>query len=709
MKLALSLTLLLLCLSVKWGFAQVDSPGPASPAPLILTRPLQEVDATQGFEVLEDSTDRLGFEAIEHSQEFKPISEISFPFPLGHRMWARATLINPYDFDQRVFFYTNSTDSVAVYLFTKNGIDSVQTGNYVSWRARSTYFGNPVGVSITIPAQDTAALYVLMRELAGVGPNFRPRFYDSYLWFTSYFSRSYVSTLIIGLFLGGLAIMLGYNLVLFFSVRIKTYLFYALYLFSIIISLHFEVVVREFAVLSFSNYQLNRLIILIGLNGASMFYLLFGRSFMDTPRLTPVWDKILLGMVGFRILIILAGAVAFLVFDEPIFTQFGIFWYGVEGLIILVYFYWLIKARSQVAWFFIAGSVLIFGGGFAPVFMANIMNVPFNVPNFLLTSILLEILVFSLGLGYKMRKQQEDKLEAEQKLNRELQKVNTAFGRFVPHEFIQSLGHESVLDVQLGDQVEKEVTVLFADIRKYTTLAEQMTPGENFRFLNAYLGRMGPLIQAHQGFVNQYYGDGIMALFMSGADDALKAAIGMSMVLKQYNREREVKGRMPIKIGIGIHSGPLMMGIIGDTLRLEAGVVSDTVNTASRMEGLTKHFGVQILLSETTQGQLSEGEFHLRPLGKVRVKGRQQATMVWECYDTDQPDVLRTKDSQRADYSAVLEAYWSANFAETLRQLEPLLEVSPKDPVLNYYQQLAKQYLTEGPPEAWNGVEYIPG
>ena len=108
---------------------------------------------------------------------------------------------------------------------------------------------------------------------------------------------------------------------------------------------------------------------------------------------------------------------------------------------------------------------------------------------------LLEILVFSLGIGYKMRRQQREKLEAERDLNRELSKINTAFGRFVPHEFISSLGYDSVVDVKLGDQVKKEVTVLFSDIRGYTTLSEQMTPAENFRFLNAYLGQLGPVIQ----------------------------------------------------------------------------------------------------------------------------------------------------------------------------------------------------------------------
>ena len=156
-----------------------------------------------------------------------------------------------------------------------------------------------------------------------------------------------------------------------------------------------------------------------------------------------------------------------------------------------------------------------------PVVLASQLGWTLQPAKFLLPALTLEILVFSLGLGYKIRRQQRDKPVAERSLNQELTKINTAFGRFVPHEFIQSLGHESVIQVKLGDQVEKTVTVLFSDIRDYTSLAEDMSPAENFRFLNGYLGRMGPIIQQHGGFVNQYYGDGIMALFLNEAEDAL--------------------------------------------------------------------------------------------------------------------------------------------------------------------------------------------
>ena len=169
--------------------------------------------------------------------------------------------------------------------------------------------------------------------------------------------------------------------------------------------------------------------------------------------------------------------------------------------------------------------------------------------------------------------------------------------------FLKTLGRESILDVSLGDQVEKNVTVFFSDIRDYTSLSEQLTPQQNFLFLNNYLGRVGPIIKTNRGFVNQYYGDGIMALFMdanSGINspkDSVLAALEMHRELYQYNQERIEKNRIPINIGIGIHTGPLMLGVIGDEKRMDVGVVSDAVNTAARMEGLTKHYGSTTIVS----------------------------------------------------------------------------------------------------------------
>ena len=121
----------------------------------------------------------------------------------------------------------------------------------------------------------------------------------------------------------------------------------------------------------------------------------------------------------------------------------------------------------------------------------------------------------------------KNELLARIKTHIRLAKINAAYGRFVPHDFLRFLGHESIVDVRLGDQIQKEMTVLFSDIHSFTTISETMTPQENFSFINSYLSRVSPVIRAHQGFIDKYIGDAIMALFPESADDAIMAAVEM--------------------------------------------------------------------------------------------------------------------------------------------------------------------------------------
>ncbi|MCB0853905.1 MAG: response regulator, partial [Bacteroidetes bacterium] len=248
-------------------------------------------------------------------------------------------------------------------------------------------------------------------------------------------------------------------------------------------------------------------------------------------------------------------------------------------------------------------------------------------------------LVEGLSYGandYVVKPFSKDELLSRIKTHLNLYKISKSTARFVPNEFLRSLGYETITEVRLGDQVEKDVTVFFSDIRSYTTLAETMTPAQNFKFVNAFSGRMGPVIRKYNGFVNQYLGDGIMALFLKSPDDAVKAAIEMQREILTYNKERKQHERRPIKVGMGLHTGSLIMGIIGDNLRTDAATISDTVNTASRMEGLTKFYGANLLVSETTLAQLKDpNQFNYRYLGRVRVKGKKQSVGVYDFFDGD--------------------------------------------------------------------------
>jgi two-component system sensor histidine kinase ChiS len=143
---------------------------------------------------------------------------------------------------------------------------------------------------------------------------------------------------------------------------------------------------------------------------------------------------------------------------------------------------------------------------------------------------------------------------------REVERIAAASARFVPREFLSVLQKESIVDVELGDQIQHEMTIMFADVRSFTTLSESMSPKENFDFINSLLNHICPVIREHHGFVDKYTGDGVMALFPRQADDAVQAAIAMRKQLAHYNQERQAQGQLPVKIGIGLHSGLLMLG-----------------------------------------------------------------------------------------------------------------------------------------------------
>ena len=284
-----------------------------------------------------------------------------------------------------------------------------------------------------------------------------------------------------------------------------------------------------------------------------------------------------------------------------------------------------------------------------------------------------------------------------------LNAIHRATSRFVPSEFVKSIGKESITDVKLGDYAEKEVSVLFSDIRDYTTLAESMTPHQNFKFVNAYVGRMGPIIKENHGFVNQYLGDGIMALFPESPEGALDSAIEMQRALSLYNKRRvEEKGFKPLSIGIGIHTGPLIMGIIGDTKRNDPAVISDTVNCAARVEGVTKNFGANIIISGDTLNQIENpADFNFRFLGRVRVKGKQKSIEIYECIDGDSIHKISLKLETKKHYDQGISLYYDGQFNEASTAFQWVLYKNPGDTVAQYFNERAKKYAVLGPPEDW--------
>ncbi|MEO9511511.1 MAG: tetratricopeptide repeat protein [Flavobacteriaceae bacterium] len=287
--------------------------------------------------------------------------------------------------------------------------------------------------------------------------------------------------------------------------------------------------------------------------------------------------------------------------------------------------------------------------------------------------------------------------------------IHRATSRFVPSEFVKSVGKDSITDVRLGDHIEKNVTVMFSDIRDYTTLSESMTPEQNFKFVNAYVGRMGPIINENEGFVNQYLGDGIMALFPHQAEHALDAAIEMQRTLALYNKRRiEEKGYQPIAVGIGLHTGPLIMGIIGDTKRNDPAVIADTVNSAARVEGVTKHYGANIIISESSLKSMKDSSgFNFRYLGKVKVKGKKKAMGIYECIDGDPIEIISLKLETLKEYNKGVTLFFEENFGKANTVFEKIIAKNPSDSVSQYFIEKSLEFSSKGVPGDWGSANVL--
>lgn len=270
--------------------------------------------------------------------------------------------------------------------------------------------------------------------------------------------------------------------------------------------------------------------------------------------------------------------------------------------------------------------------------------------------------------------------ETIQNYNQYLISLNSSYERFIPVEFLSYLSKENIIEVKLGDQIQKDMAVMFSDIRSFTTLSESMTPKQTFDFLNSYLTNVGPIIRKHDGFVDKYLGDGVMALFPKLPDDAIRAAIEMCRALTSYNQERSRQGLVEIKSGIGLHMGPLMLGTIGEEKRMQGTVISDAVNLSARLESLTKDFGVSLLISKEIFSRLEDPDkYKYRFLGNTNVKGKSESVAIFEIYDADPVDILTKKDLTKRTFENAIYYYGIEDYSAAEEQFLNVLTHFPDD------------------------------
>jgi adenylate cyclase len=290
---------------------------------------------------------------------------------------------------------------------------------------------------------------------------------------------------------------------------------------------------------------------------------------------------------------------------------------------------------------------------------------------------------------------------------RERKKIKGAFRQYVAPLVIEEILKESK-QLKLGGE-EKVLTVLFSDLERFTSYSEQYAPHEMVNILSIYFDKMSEVIFKYWGTIKEYSGDELMAIFgapleqFDHAERACTAALSMRKGLHDLRLEWAKIGRPPLKARTGINSGPMLVGNLGSRYRFAYGVIGDQVNLGSRLEGLNKIYGTDILIGENT-ARLVEKSFLLRKIDLVRVVGREQCVQVYELVAKSDAELPEELEEALNAYAAGYKAYCDQNWQEGIALFRKALMLRPEDGPSQTMAERCQIYQKLPPPEDWDGV-----
>jgi predicted ATPase/class 3 adenylate cyclase len=264
-----------------------------------------------------------------------------------------------------------------------------------------------------------------------------------------------------------------------------------------------------------------------------------------------------------------------------------------------------------------------------------------------------------------------------------INQLNIAYERFVPKSFLSYLNKDSILNIRVGDQVKKEMGVLFADIRNFTGMSEKLNSEEVFNLLNEIWGLLNPIIDKYNGIIDKYIGDAIMVLFPEKGPNAIRAAVEMQSFLKDFNQLRHQNDKFPIKMGIGINSGSLNLGTLGSDNRLNTTVIGDTVNIASRLEVLSKKLGAQILFTSNVLDKTASAK-NYRNLGQIPLKGKEHGVTIMEEYASHPLNYKKKIEDNLPLFNQIIQSRDNGQLDECRSLIKTYQMEFPEDGVVNF-------------------------
>ncbi|UTC43834.1 adenylate/guanylate cyclase domain-containing protein [Treponema sp. OMZ 857] len=279
-----------------------------------------------------------------------------------------------------------------------------------------------------------------------------------------------------------------------------------------------------------------------------------------------------------------------------------------------------------------------------------------------------------------------------EQLVEEQKRIQNALRRFFPNQLLMFLQKNNITEINTGDSSELSMTVLSIDIRSFTSMSEQLEPDEVFILLNKYFALVAPIIRKYGGVIMKFLGDGFTALFSKNPDAAVACGIEIQKKLQEENIRL---GNLPaIRAGIGIDTGKILLGVIGNDSRLDSVVISNTCYTAEELQAATKVYSNTIIISESIFKSLQYPEnFHIRCIQESPVIDTAEQTAIYEVYDCDAPDTQDKKQKTASYIEKALKKIKEKNYATAQTYIAKSLEIFPEDPLALHYQKVIRETI----------------
>src|SRR5260221_8115849 len=288
---------------------------------------------------------------------------------------------------------------------------------------------------------------------------------------------------------------------------------------------------------------------------------------------------------------------------------------------------------------------------------------------------------------------------------KEKRRVRSFFSEFLSPELIRRL----LLNPELVEPRKTEISIMFSDIRGFTTISEKLDAQDLAEFLNFYLSEMTRIVFRRQGTLDKYIGDGVMAFWGAPIEEpgeairACECALDMMKRVGELQKQWEAEGKPRLDIGIGLNTGVASVGNMGSSLRYGYTALGDAVNLSSRLEGLNKDYGTHIIVNENTYNAVKDSHFVFRELDLIRVKGKLQPVTIYELVGRGS-DASAETGELLARFVAARTLFQSRRWQEAQQAFQSILETNPTDGPSRTYWKRCQEYLFDEPPLNWDGV-----